>query len=144
MTAHTRESLEAEVKNLEVYLEQKPDVYEESLMGDLAYTLCERRSFLPWRIATSAATGAELISRLTGHDLSPVRASGRGRLGFVYTGQGAQWYAMGRELYAANPVFTSTIQRAAAVIASLGAKWSLIGLCPGSTLKVTARALNIM
>ena len=127
MTAHTRESLETQIKNLEVYLEQRPDVYEETLMGDLAYTLCERRSFLPFRIATSATTSAELISKFTGQDLSLVRASGKGRLGFVYTGQGAQWYAMGRELYAANPVFASTLQRTAAVIASLGASWSLIG-----------------
>ena len=127
LTAGTRESLEYQTKDLEVYLEQKPEIYEATLMSNLAFTLCERRSFLPWRIAISACTAAELIRRITSPDLSPVRASGRCKLGFVFTGQGAQWFAMGRELFAANPTFASTIQHAETVVTGLGASWSLIG-----------------
>ena len=127
LTAHDKASLETQVKNLEIYLEQRPDVFEGSLMRDLAYTLGERRSIFPWRIAASATLGAELIHNLTSNDLSPVRASGQPKLGFVYTGQGAQWFAMGRELFVTNPIFMSTFQRAADIVTSLGASWSLIG-----------------
>ena len=129
LTANTKKSLENQVKDLEIYLEQKPEIYEATLMSDLAFTLCERRSLLPWRIATSACTGGELTYRMTSLELSPVRASvGPWKLGFVFTGQGAQWFAMGRELFAENPTFASTIQRADAVVAGLGASWSLIGM----------------
>ena len=143
LTAGTKESLENQTKDLEVYLEQRPEVYEATLMSNLAFTLCERRSLLPWRIATSACTTTELIRRITSPDLSPARASVRCKLAFVFTGQGAQWFAMGRELFAANPTFASTIQRAETVVTSLGASWSLIGMSYVCKPRESEELLNI-
>ncbi|KAL8887313.1 MAG: hypothetical protein Q9215_005100 [Flavoplaca cf. flavocitrina] len=45
---------------------------------------------------------------------------------FVFTGQGAQWYAMGRELMHTYPVYTESLLLANDVLASHGCEWSLI------------------
>ncbi|CCF42156.1 hypothetical protein CH063_12229, partial [Colletotrichum higginsianum] len=48
------------------------------------------------------------------------------RIGFVFTGQGAQWWGMGRELYGAYPIYTAAIDRADECLRKLGAEWSLV------------------
>ncbi|KAM7211644.1 hypothetical protein V8F06_012970 [Rhypophila decipiens] len=74
---------------------------------DLAYTLSERRTRFP----------------LT----KPVQNAGTPhRLGFIFNGQGDQWYGMGRELMSAYPVYNQTLQECDRVIASFGAKWSIL------------------
>lgn len=51
-------------------------------------------------------------------------------LGFVFTGQGAQWHAMGRELYHRHhggyPVYKAALERADRCLRRLGAAWSLV------------------
>ena len=96
--------------------------------GDLAYTLAERRSLLPWRIVIRAKNLDELCSRL---DTSTIQAptyakTRKPRLGFVFNGQGAQWYAMAREL-AVYSVFARAICEAEKVLKKYGATWSLYG-----------------
>lgn len=44
----------------------------------------------------------------------------------MYTGQGAQWHAMGRELMQAYPVFSKTMEDADRCLRDLGAEFSLI------------------
>ncbi|KAI1426762.1 putative polyketide synthase [Xylaria sp. FL1777] len=95
--------------------------------NDLAFTLGQRRSRFNWSVAISAASAGELTSALSEKSLKPIQSQGRvPRLGFVFNGQGAQWYAMGRELMGTYPVFLSTLEDCDATIAELGAKWSVI------------------
>lgn len=110
-----------------VYLEQNPEVFQNSLMGNLAYTLGQRRSVLPWKVAVPANGSSELISSFAG-SATPSRSSKEPRLGFVFTGQGAQWAGMGRELIEAYPIFASTMERIDSCLARLGADFSLISL----------------
>ena len=127
LTANDRKSLENQIRSLGVYLEHQPELFKGLLMRMLAYTLCERRSFFPWRIALSACTAVELTHKLANSDQLLKRTTEKPSVGFVFTGQGAQWHAMGRELMAAYPVFAATVGAAASILASLGAEWSLVG-----------------
>ena len=56
----------------------------------------------------------------------PVRSSTALNIGFVFTGQGAQWYAMGRELLS-HQTFRQSLKDATAYLGSLKCSWSLLG-----------------
>ncbi len=95
---------------------------------DLAYTLARRRSKLPCRLAVRADTLDELVTKLNAIKTEPKRASSSPvNIGFVFTGQGAQWHAMGRELIERYPVFKKALEDADNCISSLGSSWSIIG-----------------
>ncbi|KAI1077405.1 hypothetical protein F5B20DRAFT_583402 [Whalleya microplaca] len=92
----------------------------------LAYTLHSRRSILPWRVAVVASSLHELSDKLASDNLSPSRASVQPRVGFVFTGQGAQWHGMGRELMDTYPAFKISIEASDRHLKLLGSSWSLI------------------
>ncbi|KAI5920277.1 hypothetical protein F4810DRAFT_438322 [Camillea tinctor] len=126
ITANDKGSLEAVMKNLVIYLEQRPEMFQKDLMADVAYTLGQRRSLLNWRVAIPARRSFDLIDIINGHKLTPGKETDPLRIGFIFTGQGAQWYGMGRELYEHYPVFTHAIDYADTCLQSLGATWSLV------------------
>lgn len=97
-----------------------------SYQNDLAYTLGERRSAFPWVAATSASSTTELVRLIDAGKMKPKRRNDPPKLGFVFTGQGAQWWAMGRELIHAYPVFRETLYEADGYLREFGATWSLI------------------
>ncbi|PVH89083.1 putative polyketide synthase [Cadophora sp. DSE1049] len=125
LTANDESSGNQYAKNLAEYLEGVQTPVGEDWLDDLAFTLNERRSIFPWKAAVSATSTTELQhvlrseSRFSKVPRFPV-------VGFVFTGQGAQWYAMGRELIVRHPVFRQTLQRATVYLRSVGAPWSLI------------------
>lgn len=116
------------MKDLTIYLEQRPEVFQNSLLPNLAYTLGQRRSHLTYKVAIPARSSAELIPALAGSELAPVRSTKEPRIGFVFTGQGAQWHAMGRELLDAYPVFAATMEKIDRYLFDLGADFSLLGI----------------
>lgn len=103
----------------------KSDYDENLLLKRLAYTLSSRRSVLPWKTFVVASSGKDL-----GHQVEspakPTRSSAVPKLGFVFTGQGAQWTGMGREL-CAHQVFLESLEAASAHLVTLGCNWSLLG-----------------
>lgn len=115
-------------KNLRDYLIRAQDKEGVVNLEDLAYTLGQRRSVFPWTVATSARNIPDLIDALGDSHLKPICSSEAPRIGFVFTGQGAQWYAMGRELSEAYPVFEQSLREGDQYLRELGAPWSLIGL----------------
>ena len=127
LSANDKHSLEKQMEDLTVYLEQRPEVFEKSLLPNLAYTLGQRRSILSWKIAVPARNSNELIPSLAGTTIVPTRATKEPRIGFVFTGQGAQWHAMGHELLEAYPVFASTMEKIDQCLANMGASFSLLG-----------------
>ncbi|KAK1773243.1 LOW QUALITY PROTEIN: hypothetical protein QBC45DRAFT_482171 [Copromyces sp. CBS 386.78] len=126
VTANDKAALSQQMKNMVVYLEQRPEIFQVDLTSNLAYTLGQRRSFLQWRAAISAINSFELIEAINGEKVITGKETEPLRLGFIFTGQGAQWYAMGRELYEQYPTFTTSILQADACLTALGAEWSLI------------------
>ena len=127
LSANDRIALETLMKKLGIYLEQRPEVFQNDLMSNVAYTLGQRRSLMQWRIAISATSSFDLIQALNSGKINPAKETEPPRIGFIFTGQGAQWNAMGRELYEQYPVFASTIDACDSYLTSLGASFSLIG-----------------
>ena len=112
------------MNDLTLYLEQRPEVFQNSLLPNLAYTLGQRRSVLSYKMAIPARASAELIPALSSSDTVLSRATKEPRIGFVFTGQGAQWHAMGKELLDAYPVFASTLEIIDRCLAEIGASFS--------------------
>ena len=104
------------------YLEEHTDVD----LALLARTLNERRSQLQWREAVSAVTSSDLVKTLNNEDVEYAKPAGKPKLGFIFTGQGAQWANMGMELLV-YPAFAQTLHEADRILRSLGADWSLLG-----------------
>ena len=111
-------------------------------LRDLAGTLGFNRSHLTYRAAIAADSRNQLISRLRGlagperededgvsaEQLAGVvtgQAVQEPKLMFVFTGQGGQWWAMGRELLDKDPLFRETVEEFDAVFAKL-AGWSVV------------------
>ncbi|PHH90553.1 hypothetical protein CDD83_3315 [Cordyceps sp. RAO-2017] len=92
------------------------------MLKHYAYTLAERRSTFQWRHAVVAGSVDELVARWRDQDIKAVKAEARTNMAFVFTGQGAQWYAMGRELISFD-VYASSVRQSAACLAALGCPW---------------------
>lgn len=124
LSAKDEHAAKAMVSNLRDHLIDASDSL--SYQNDLAYTLGERRSAFPWVAATSASSLSELVRLIDAGKMKPRRRNDTPRLGFVFTGQGAQWWAMGRELISAYPVFRETLVEAERYLREFGATWSLM------------------
>lgn len=99
------------------------DDFDDSYMSRLSYTLSNRRSAFSWK---SFATVNSKNDLMTGIKFSrPIRAFSRARLAFCFTGQGAQWYAMGREIQAF--VFRQSLREISELLKEMGCLWSLQG-----------------
>lgn len=98
-----------------------------SPIDDLWYTLADRRSTLNWKSWCLASTVDELHQKLINGISRPIQSSKPPQMAFVFTGQGAQWHAMGRELWTYE-VYRKSIQQADACLTSAGCSWSVIGM----------------
>lgn len=127
LSANDKIALEGMMKNVGIYLEQRPEVFQSDLMSNVAYTLGQRRSLMQWRVAIPASSSFDLIQALNSGKVSPAKEMKPLRIGFVFTGQGAQCARMGWELYQQYPVFQSTLESCDRYLSSLGASFSLIG-----------------
>lgn len=127
LTAHSDKAGKLLEAKLVEYMQQYPDC----AIGDLAYNMSSRRTMHPQRSFAIGRDHAEIIKAL--QEPSPAAAwtqemKQRPRLGFVFTGQGAQWFAMGRQLIHQSPLFQQTLERCDAVLRALpdGPEWSVL------------------
>ncbi|KAI9820043.1 MAG: Type I Iterative PKS [Pycnora praestabilis] len=94
-----QDSLRRSIDNLSDYVKNNP-----SALSDLAYTLSVRREHLPHR-AYSVTNGVQPLI------ISPFCKAGPvPQISFVFTGQGAQWAGMGKELMNEYPSFYEDIR----------------------------------
>ncbi|OKP10309.1 Lovastatin diketide synthase LovF [Penicillium subrubescens] len=124
VTSNDKETLKMSLQNLKHYVQMHTPHQVECFMEDLAYTLNQRRSMLPWKTAVSAASAAELVESLQAPTITRLSTKVP-RIGLVFTGQGAQWHGMAQELIHAFPVFESTLVEANCYLQKMGATWSI-------------------
>ncbi|KAK2801278.1 Type I Iterative PKS [Onygenales sp. PD_10] len=126
ISANSNEALQARARELGIYFEQHPEVFENMLFTNVAYTLGSRRSHLTYRAAFSTTSLDHLGIQLAQMKGNAFRVTGTPNVGFVFTGQGAQWAQMGMSLAEEYPVFSSVMEEADRVLRDLGAGFSLI------------------
>lgn len=99
---------------------------DKGYIENLAYTLSLRRSHLPWKSFAISNSLNDL--RKQGVSLSrPTRSSKKLGIAYVFTGQGAQFSGMGKELLVFD-VFKRTLQAFDMCLHKLGCEWSLLGM----------------
>ncbi|ENH98624.1 hypothetical protein COCC4DRAFT_45906 [Bipolaris maydis ATCC 48331] len=115
---------DAWARSLSIYLSQRQGSDEKTILSSLAYTLSDRRTWHPWKAALSATTIQELITKL--EKVRFVNMAPRHNIGFVFTGQGAQWCGMGRELISIFPRFRQSLIACDIALQSFGADFHVI------------------
>ena len=129
LSAFDEASGKLQAKRLASYVSERQSVTSSEFLDDLVFTLAERRSILPYKAAVSASSMSQLIETLSGDKIKYSKATKTPSLGFVFTGQGAQWHAMGRELIAAYPLFRRSLENSSKYLKTFGVSWSLLGKC---------------
>ncbi|MEO8693820.1 MAG: SDR family NAD(P)-dependent oxidoreductase [Acidimicrobiales bacterium] len=103
-------------------------------LPDVCYTAGARRTHHDERLAVVGSNRDELVERLrtfAAGEARPGTAIGRRdpgqarRLAFVFSGQGPQWWGMGRELLAHEPVFHAAVERCDELLRAY-VDWSLL------------------
>ncbi|KAI0484209.1 hypothetical protein GGR56DRAFT_668793 [Xylariaceae sp. FL0804] len=101
---------------------------QPALLKRLAYTLSARRSRLAWS-SFAVASGddfADAAAALDAPTGRPQRATDDLAVVLVFTGQGAQWFGMGRELLAYATYRARMHEAAAHLRDALGCPWDLV------------------
>ncbi|KAL4922406.1 hypothetical protein BDW62DRAFT_197082 [Aspergillus aurantiobrunneus] len=122
-TAHDEKTLKANITAL-------GNVADRWKLTDLAFTLSERRSILSHRaFAVTDANRVKEDLQKSDWNINKTKASSVAKLGFVFTGQGAQWSQMGLHLMARFPSYMATIQRLDGYLDELDDErpWQILG-----------------
>lgn len=126
-SAQTQESLRQLAADYRQYL-----LSTHASLKDICFNAGKHRSLMRQRLAIVAADKPQLMAKIdsyiaglpdSGLEISTAK-QGKPRLGFVFTGQGPQWFAMGRELMEKEPIFREAVQRIDGLFTKL-AGWSL-------------------
>ncbi|KZL83290.1 polyketide synthase [Colletotrichum incanum] len=153
LSAASPASLAKLVQQYQSYLTEHPDL---NLTG-LAHTLLTRRSALPYRAAFSGVSANKVIAQMS-ESLRAIKdtsganfgtlvrqgsgAGGQPKILGIFTGQGAQWPGMGRELLSSSRVFLDSIKHMDKSLATLPdpPAWSLYEELMASKISSTEEA----
>ena len=124
LSANTELSLSRLITSMQQWLQS--DKGKSTSFTNLVYTLNVRRSKLPWRCSVFASNSDEFAKGLGNSKLIQVKSARNVALGFIFTGQGAQWYAMGRELLTSSRHFASSIASCSQMMKTWGCEWDLV------------------
>jgi myxalamid-type polyketide synthase MxaB len=139
LSAQTEESLHTLA---EQYTATLPNFTDEAL-ADIAHTTNSGRAHFNHRLAlvtgTLAEAGSHLENYVTGQPAASIRqrvisdTEEAPKLAFLFTGQGAQYVGMGRELYATQPTFRATLDHCDTILREYLGESLLAVLYPKTT-----------
>ncbi|KAL4962931.1 type I polyketide synthase [Aspergillus stella-maris] len=116
------------------YLIQKHSnsINPDALLARLAHTL-SKQSVHAFRVGFVTSNLDDLISQLNAASHSPVprrEKMGESRIALIFSGQGAQYAEMGRDLLKSYPSFVRSLESARKQLAKVGCTWDLLSeLC---------------
>src|SRR4051794_36436983 len=136
LSARSEDALRGYAMKLAAWLTERGNLNGDSpLLPDLTYSLGTRRNHHAHRLTLVAGSIPELIAELDAYaikqDSVQVRTSftprpeHAPRIAFVMSGQGPQWWGMGRELMQNEPVFRDVVEKCDAALKSV-ANFSLL------------------
>ena len=148
LSAKNGEALEQAAGRLVRHVE----AHAEQALGDVAYNLATTREHFGERVALVVSTREELLRALseTSRGQTPMGATRggargrRGKVAWLFPGQGSQTLGMGRELWASWPVFREAFEEACGALESdLGGSlrevmWADAGTAEATRLDETA------
>ncbi|KAL1839340.1 hypothetical protein VTJ49DRAFT_1636 [Mycothermus thermophilus] len=107
VTARSKTSLLRNAERLVAWMAQHPD----TPLSHVAYTTTARKAQFHWRINVTGADLAEVQTAITNCIKENIAPSGRTqpKVAFMFTGQGSQYAALGKELYEHYAVFRKAI-----------------------------------
>ncbi|KAI1260128.1 putative polyketide synthase [Xylariaceae sp. FL1019] len=127
-SAHQRESTIQTIETYRRYFDtelQNSETANEDFDA-LIRTLASRRSLHAWRtfsISRSSSDLGEALAKVP----APIEAKAGRKAAFVFTGQGAQWTGMGKDLFHFE-CFRESIDGCDRVLAGLGCPWKALDL----------------
>ncbi|MBL0385639.1 acyltransferase domain-containing protein [Tumebacillus sp. ITR2] len=135
LSARTPEALQDVAASYRAALAEGGKLAQVSL-ADLAHSTALHRGHHPQRMALVVSNKDELLEALDAvvtsethpraiEGTAPVTPEKTRRLAFVFTGMGPQWWGMGRQLYAEEPVFRATLDECDRVFQAMSG-WSLL------------------
>lgn len=116
LSATNEDALRELAGRYKAWLTERPDV----VLSDLCHAAATGRSHFGVRLAATADTVEDLKNQLRacqegkdtpGLSVGEEPGTAPPRIAFLFTGQGAQYSGMGRELYDSQPVFRETLDR---------------------------------
>jgi acyl transferase domain-containing protein len=124
LSAASEESLRNGAENLKAWVNAvQPNAAQ---LRDLSFTLLSRRTHHTHRAAVVSSDAADLIEQLGRVNTTKSKEPTNVQVTFVFTGQGAQWYAMGRELLSASAKFRDSILKSTELLVGWGSEWNLL------------------
>jgi acyl transferase domain-containing protein len=112
---------------------------DPNYLHHLSYTLSLRRTRHAWR-SFAVVQSADKLGDLAQLATTPIRVGKEGGIVFAFTGQGAQYAGMGRDLLQ-WPVFRKTLMEFNAVLEKLGCEWTVLG---GYSLTIRLKVYELL
>ena len=129
VSGKTREALNANVQAFIPYLKETAHAFK-----DICFTSVLRKSALEHKLTITARSKDELVASLEAFLIDETRPvmvysqtekRSKPKIGFIYSGQGPQWHAMGQELLVRSAVFKEVIMKIEELFKKI-AGWSLL------------------
>jgi acyl transferase domain-containing protein/NADPH:quinone reductase-like Zn-dependent oxidoreductase/surfactin synthase thioesterase subunit/ubiquinone/menaquinone biosynthesis C-methylase UbiE len=117
----------------QTYIDWLKDKKNTATLSDICYSTAVRNSHHDFRLSVVAESKEELAESLqiylngeTLNEISENRAlETKDKIVFIFSGQGPQWFAMGRQLLESEPLFRENIEKLEKML-SVHADWSLV------------------